>query len=57
MSALNKASLFAPSGPNVTIPFDTLLYISGELADIGGILDRVQIRMVATLLATISIGE
>ncbi len=43
---------------NVTIPYyTTLAYILREMSDIDGMLDRMHIRMVATLLSTISTGE
>ncbi|KAM5531993.1 hypothetical protein V8D89_014327 [Ganoderma adspersum] len=58
MSAILKPPSFETAGGtfNITMPYDTLGYILGEMFDISGMLDRMQIRMVSTLLATISIG-
>ena len=59
MSAILKPPSFETTGGtfNITMPYDTLGYILGEMFDITGILDRLRIRMISTLLATISIGE
>ncbi|PIL28053.1 hypothetical protein GSI_09805 [Ganoderma sinense ZZ0214-1] len=57
MSVIPKPPSLDIAGPyNITMQFYTLLYIEGAMSSISGILDRMQIRMVATVLSTLSIA-
>ncbi|KAM5531990.1 hypothetical protein V8D89_014324 [Ganoderma adspersum] len=43
--------------PNITLPLGTLSIAVDEMFDMSGMLDRIQMQMVVTLLSTISVGE
>lgn len=58
MSATPKPWLFERyQPPNITIPLGTLSIAIDEMFDMSGMLDRIQMQMVVTLLSTISVGE